>query len=213
MYYSAPDAQDPTKHCTGAATSGSITGPYTPQANPLYCDLDRGGAIDASWFVDTGGQRYVLYKVDGGSIGNGGVCGNEVDPIVPTPILIQAVAGDGFTPQGDPVQILDNNGAADEGNTEAPSLVKVGDTYMLFFSSNCYNGGKYTLNYATSGALLGPYTRAAQPLASTGTNGLESPGGADIWNDGVHMLFHAGAVDARAVYTATVTINGDTVTF
>ena len=65
MYYSASAASSNAHHCVGAATSGSITGPYTPGANPLYCPLDQGGAIDASWFVDTGGQRYVLYKVDG----------------------------------------------------------------------------------------------------------------------------------------------------
>ena len=67
MYYTATTTQDSTKHCVGAATSGSITGPYTPQANYLYCPLDQGGAIDPSWFVDTGGQRYVVYKIDGRS--------------------------------------------------------------------------------------------------------------------------------------------------
>ena len=65
MYYSGAVATNNTHHCVGAATSATITGPYTPQANALYCPIAQGGAIDASWFVDTGGQRYVLYKVDG----------------------------------------------------------------------------------------------------------------------------------------------------
>ncbi|KAL9058258.1 MAG: hypothetical protein Q9162_001857 [Coniocarpon cinnabarinum] len=213
MYYSAATKQDNRKHCVGAASSSTITGPYTPQPNALYCPLDRGGAIDASWFVDTGGQRYVLYKIDGNSIGHGGSCGNSVNPIVPTPILMQAVAGDGVTPQGDPVQLFDNAGASDDGIVEAPSLVKAPDgTYVLFFSSGCYRTPDYTVNYATSNAVFGPYTRAAAPLFKTGTDGLSAPGGMTIWNDAVHMVFHAGPADDRAMYTAQVTVNGATVT-
>lgn len=53
--------------------------------------------------------------------------------------MMQAVAGDGQTPQGSPHQILDNAGASDDGIVEAPSLVKAPDnTYALFFSSGCY---------------------------------------------------------------------------
>ena len=53
--------------------------------------------------------------------------------------MMQAVEGDGITAQGNPVQILDNAGASDDGVVEAPSLVKAPDnTYALFFSSGCY---------------------------------------------------------------------------
>ena len=79
--------------------------------------------------------------MQGNSIGNGdpNKCGNTIAPIVPTPIMMQAVEGDGITPQGNPVQILDNNGVSDDGIVEAPSLVKAPDnTYALFFSSGCY---------------------------------------------------------------------------
>ena len=76
----------------------------------------------------------------------------------------------------------------------------------------CHSTDDYTVNYATSGSVFGPYTRTATPLFSTGTDGLEAPGGADIWNDGVHMLFHAGPASDRPLYTATVDINGGTIT-
>ena len=65
LYYSGRAAEDRSEHCIGAATSDSVTGPYTPGGKALYCDLQKGGAIDQSWFVDIGGQRYVVYKVDG----------------------------------------------------------------------------------------------------------------------------------------------------
>lgn len=77
MYYSASTVQDTSKHCVGAAISKSVIGPYTPAGNdPLFCDLSIGGAIDAAGFRDDSGQRYVVYKVDGNSLGNGGACMN-----------------------------------------------------------------------------------------------------------------------------------------
>lgn len=42
----------------------------------MICPLSQGGAIDASGYDDNG-QRYVVYKVDGNSIGHGGACGND----------------------------------------------------------------------------------------------------------------------------------------
>ncbi|KAJ7144806.1 hypothetical protein C8R43DRAFT_953885 [Mycena crocata] len=35
------------------------------------------------------GNLYVVYKIDGNSIGYGGSCGNSVKPIVSTPIMLQ----------------------------------------------------------------------------------------------------------------------------
>ncbi|KAF4307405.1 hypothetical protein GTA08_BOTSDO04181 [Botryosphaeria dothidea] len=160
------------------------TGDDNSYANPKW---SCGGA---------GGQRYIVYKVDGNAIGNGGICGNTIEPIVPTPLLLQAVEDDGVTPVGDPVTILDNAGVSDDGLIEAPSLVKTWDgQYVLFFSSGCYSTQNYTLSYAfsTSGNVTGPYQRGDSPLLSTGdydgTN-LTSPGGADVHWDARRMVFH-----------------------
>lgn len=81
MYYSASTTQDASKHCVGAATSTNVLGPYTPVGDAaLFCDLSVGGAIDAAGFNDDG-QRYVVYKVDGNSLGNGGACMNTGEKI------------------------------------------------------------------------------------------------------------------------------------
>ncbi len=118
-----------------------------------------------------------MYKVDGNAIGHGGSCGNTVEPIVPTPIMMQQVGLDGHTKIGSPFQILDR-GQYDGPLIEAPNLIKAPDgTFILFFSSNCYSTTLYDISYATSANLKGPYTKSSAPLLVTGNYGLTAPGG------------------------------------
>jgi beta-xylosidase len=212
MYYSATTAARPdgSKHCVGAATSPTILGPYTGLADALFCPLSKGGAIDASGFKDRDGKRYVVYKVDGNSIGRGGACGNTVAPIVGTPLMLQPVAADGHTFTGNAVAILDNDGAADQGILEAPVLTRSrGGIYFLFFSSGCFASSGYTVSYATATSLKGPYTRAGSPLFKTGDgNGLKAPGGMSVWGDNRHMVLHANYGRGRAMYTTLIALKG-----
>jgi beta-xylosidase len=212
MYYSATAAARPdgSKHCVGAATSPTILGPYTALAEALFCPLSRGGAIDASGFKDRDGKRYVVYKVDGNSIGHGGACGNTVAPIVGTPLMLQPVAADGHTFTDNAVAILDNNGAADQGILEAPVLTRSrAGVYFLFFSSGCFATSGYTVSYATATNLKGPYTRASSPLFRTGDgNGLKAPGGMSVWGDNRHMVLHANYGKGRAMYTTLIALKG-----
>lgn len=210
MYYSAASASNPAQHCIGVAVASSINGPYIPHSTPFACPIAQGGAIDASGFHDTDGSRYVVYKVDGGSIGHGGACSNGVAPIVPTPIMLQQVdSNDAFTPVGSPVQILTNI-AADGSGVEAPALTKSGNTYVLFYSSNCYTTSAYTISYAMSTSLTSAFTRYGN-LATTGTDGLTAPGGAHVNFDGTHMVFHANNGNGgRSMWDATISINTQT---
>ncbi|KIP03386.1 glycoside hydrolase family 43 protein [Phlebiopsis gigantea 11061_1 CR5-6] len=225
-------------HCIGAAVGDDAHGPYTPEATALSCNTAQGGAIDPAGFVDTDGTGrkddpsmglpslmhvfivWVVWKIDGNSIGHGGNCNNGVAPIVPTPIMLQQLETDGVTPIGSPVQILDRSDA-DGPLVEAPSLVKVNGVYVLFFSSNCYSGGLYDTSYATADSIKGPYTKAGAPdapLLQTGTpySQLYSPGGLDIGPGGVNVVFHADlgtTVNTRQMYAGQVTITGKTVHF
>ncbi|KAI4847859.1 Arabinanase/levansucrase/invertase [Aureobasidium sp. EXF-8846] len=212
MYYSATTAARPdgSKHCVGAATSPTILGPYTGLVDALFCPLSKGGAIDASGFKDRDGKRYVVYKVDGNSIGRGGACGNTVAPIVGTPLMLQPVAADGHTFTGNAVAILDNNGAADQGILEAPVLTRSrAGIYFLFFSSGCFASSGYTVSYATATNLKGPYTRASSPLFKSGDgNGLKAPGGMSVWGDNRHMVLHANYGKGRAMYTTLIALKG-----
>ncbi|KAF2157586.1 glycoside hydrolase family 43 protein [Myriangium duriaei CBS 260.36] len=192
---STPTPSNPTHtlpaphQCVGYATADNILGPYTGAPEPLICPLKRGGAIDPGAFTDVDGKRYIVYKIDGNALGHGGFCGNSVDPIVGTPLMLQELAADGVTLVGKAIKLLDNNGLGDNGIIEAPSLVRSSQgNYFLFFSSGCFSGSTYTISYATSTSLKGNYTRHPSPLMRTGTGGFTGPGGASVKDDG-HMVF------------------------
>lgn len=194
MYYSAVTAESPSQHCIGAATSPTIQGPYTPAEVPLFCNLAAGGAIDPNAFVDPVSRtQWVVYKVDGNSVGHGGLCKNSVAPIVPTPILLQQVsAEDGVTLIGPSYELVVNS-ASDGPAVEAPALVYTASskTYTLFYSSGCYTNSAYKVRYATAQSLTGPYYTNPDPLLVTGDTPahIYIPGGVDVSPDGSRMVF------------------------
>ena len=168
--------------------------------------------MDASGFQDpVDGRRYVIYKVDGNSLGGGGGCGNGNGQFK-TPLLLQEVSGDdGVTKVGEPVEVLDRDaGGGDGALVEAPSLVYSerggvdgGGVYVLFFSSHCFNGPDYDVKYATASSVTGPYTRGkgGGVLLRSGEYGgtrLNSPGGATVEEGGRRMVFHADERPADA---------------
>ena len=154
----------------------------------------QGGAIDAAGFRDIDGSRWVVYKIDGNSLGGGGMCGNA-DFSHGTPIMLQQVSPkDSTTPVGDPQPILDRS-YWDGPLIEAPSLIRTSEgIYVLFFSSNCYNGPLYDVSYATSATgVRGPYQKSSKPLLVTGSEGgrLQSPGGVTVGAAGRRLVFHS----------------------
>lgn len=227
MYYSAnarnvtnPTPHHPPPHCIGTAVSRGQdpAGPYDPAENALVCPVDQGGAIDATAFLDDDGTLYVAWKVDGNNIGHGGLCGNTVKPIMPTPIMIQRMHPDGLTADGDPIQIMSRSNS-DGPLVEAPAITKSPNgTYFLFFSSGCTRSPTYDVKYATAKSVTGPYTRASEPLLRTGDYGLLAPGSVGIHRDGkgnYNMAFHA-RVNAtqgriRAMFTTSLEFDGKTV--
>ncbi|KAJ5189951.1 Glycoside hydrolase family 43 [Penicillium cf. griseofulvum] len=188
MYYSGEAKSNLRHHCVGTAIADKPTGPYVPSNTPLSCRLDRGGSIDPAGFKDKDGSRYVVFKVDGNSVGHGGDCNNGVEPLVSTPILLQKVGADGVTPIGDAVQILDRNTADGDGPlVEAPNLILHGDT------------------------ITGPYTKTNVPLINAANTGLISPGGGNVCGCGDRILFHGFCTQertSRCMYVADVILEG-----
>lgn len=208
MYYSGEVRNNTQFHCVGVATAKSVLGPWTAQSKALTCNTSIGGSIDPSGFVDPGtGKRYVVYKVDGNSIGNGGTCNNGIAPLKQTPIMLMEVGTDGFTTIGNPVQILDRT-TADGPLVEAPSLIKTQDgSYVLFFSSGCFTTSSYDVKYAVAKSVAGPYVRADDALLMTGNFGTTAPGGATA-NDVGNMVFHANCPSGRCMYTGNFSLMG-----
>lgn len=215
MYYSA-QLLNSSHHCIGAATADDVTGPWTAKDEAWVCDLEQGGSIDPSGFYDEEtGRRFVVYKIDGNSIGNGGNCNNGVEPIVSTPIMLQEVGADGITLVGEATQILDRTDA-DGPLVEAPNLIKTEEgSYALFYSSWCYTDVRYDVKYVLSKSVEGPYKRTRSPsLVETSNFGLTSPGGATSIVGGGLMVFHANCdveTGARCMYTANFTVTGTNV--
>ncbi|KAK3326459.1 glycosyl hydrolase family 43 protein [Apodospora peruviana] len=210
MYYAGQlgPANASAFHCIGAATATSVLGPYSALPSPLACPVSHGGAIDPSGFLDENtGRRYVVYKVDGNSLGHGGECNNGVAPYRNTPIVLQEVdREDGVTLVGDGMEILDRLEEADGPLVEAPSLGDDGKkrenvTYVLFYSSHCWMTELYRVNYATARNVTGPYVRGRKggSLIATGDGrfNLTAPGGATSVDGGGRMLFHANCAQGR----------------
>ncbi|KAI1300600.1 glycoside hydrolase family 43 protein [Xylaria venustula] len=216
MYYTA--RRSGGTHCIGAATSATALGPFTPQAAPLVCDDAGGGIIDPSGY-DDGTDRWLLWKVDGNSLGGATTCqgGTPSGSYISTPIKIQRVARDALTLLDSPSQILDNEGASNNGVVEAPSLYKIADgNYILFYSAHCYSSDDYDIEYAFSSTINGAYTNRGILIRSVDNKGVFGPGGLDIDPNGKSVVFH-GRVNAndgggiRELYSASLTINGQSV--
>ncbi|KAI1847136.1 hypothetical protein JX265_011812 [Neoarthrinium moseri] len=212
MYYSGEVKSNTAHHCVGTATSRAVLGPYTPSDEPFDCNLSIGGSIDPSGFQDEDGKRYVVYKIDGNSIGHGGSCNNGVAPFIATPILLQEVKEDGVTKVGSPIQILDRSDA-DGPLVEAPTILRNPDgMYVLFFSSGCFTEPTYNVNYALAKSVRGPYSKSSTPLVTTDDAfGLTAPGGATPVVDGSGIVFHADCAEGRCLFENKIGIQGQKV--
>lgn len=173
LYYSAAsnesDIEGHQIHCIGAAVSvsGGPAGPYYSLNHSIACPIEKGGAIDPYPFLGTDGALYVAWKVDGNSMGYVD-CSGLRPPQFSTPIMLQKMYWDGFTPYGEPVELL-NVSSSDVALIEAPAIVRSAEgVYFLFFSSGCTRTLSYNIKYATADKISGPYTRATAPLLLTG---------------------------------------------
>jgi len=218
MYYTAHKKGG--SHCIGAATSATALGPFKPQANPLICDDANGGVIDASGY-DDGVDRWITWKVDGNSLGGATTCqgGTPSGSYRPTPILVQRMARDALTLLDRPSQILDNEGRANDGVTEAPALYKIGNgNFVLFYSAHCYSSDDYDIEYAFSSTINGPYTNRGILLRTVDNKGIFGPGGLDLDPNGKSVVFH-GRTKAnngngpRLLYSAELTISGHSISY
>ncbi|KAI1472811.1 glycoside hydrolase family 43 protein [Daldinia caldariorum] len=178
--------------CVGTAIADRPYGPFKVTAQPLLCDDAGGGIIDPVQF-DDGHNRWVLWKVDGNSLGGQTTCtGRPHTPgYKPTPIRIQRVTRDGLTLQGNAKTILDNAGAADDGVVEGPAMWKRRPgSYVLFFSTHCYSSDSYDIQYAWATKPDGTFQHRRTLARSGLKQPMYGPGHMDIASDGKTIAFH-----------------------
>ena len=206
LYYTARDATSP-RQCIGVATSGSPDGPFLPVGTePLVCPngengtADLGGAIDAGTYTENG-RLYLLWKADGNC------CAGKT-----AIIFIQPLSADGTTLTGPPTELIRRDLPYEGNVVEAPTLVKRGATYYLFYSANDFYGAGYRTSYATSSSLTGPYTKATTELMTTDRfqGDVRGPGGQDVVvrpDGSTAIVFHGWdpTYTYRAMYVSDLT--------
>jgi beta-xylosidase len=181
LYYTAHSA-DHKVQCIGVALAKAPQGPYVPQGSgPLVCRAEDVNTIDPSAFTDTDGKQYLLYSSGKGQ----------------TTVWLQQMSVDGITPKGVRRALIQSD-RPEEGNiVEAPTLVHHEDKYVLFYSGNSFNSGKYFVNYATSDSLASTFVKSdGQFLTKDSLGGrYTNPGGEDFMPGRNHdyLLFHAYA--------------------
>ncbi len=194
LYFSARERSSGLQ-CVGVARSTDPRGPFVSQgAEPLLCQREEGGTIDASPFRDSDGQLYLYYKNDG----------NNPQFRRPTSIWVQRLSADGLSLVGEPVALLRNDAEWEAHVIEAPAMIKNGERYTLFYSANHFGWethqrlSPYAMGYATCQGPMGPCADAPNnPILYSYNNReagcLSGPGHQNLFQVGNRhfIAFHA----------------------
>ena len=198
LYYTASDARKDAQ-CIGVATAASPFGPFVDSnSEPIVCQVDLGGSIDADAFRDSDGKLYLYFKNDGNRVG------------ARTSLWGQPLAPDGLSVTGQPVELLKDSQGWEERVVEAPTMVRSTVGYELFFSGGFFGwnpeeGGlsPYAMGYASCASPLGPCTASPDnPILHSFKDReagcLSGPGHQSIFQVGARtfMSFHAWAATA-----------------
>ena len=199
------------RHCLGTAIADRPEGPFTGLDAPLVCAGFDAGVIDAHPYRD-GDNLYVYYKDDGNC------CDRE------SALVVQGLTPDGLATLGEPQRLLvnsDSPGNQDDWEwevVEAPTMVRRGNAYFLFYSGNFFGNTNYSVGYLRCLTPRGPCTDPGQnpilwshpgsPLIGPGHQALlEENGRTSIffhaWNQDPNAREQAG-VHKRCLYVSRV---------
>lgn len=204
LYYTTRHSES-GRQCISRAYAGDPTGPFVDESTePLVCQLDLGGSIDPSPFVDEDGTAYLLWKSDGNCCG------------LATNIYVQELAPDGHDLVGEPVELLTTSQPWEGPLVEGPAMLLADGRYRLFYSANDYASADYAVGYADCERVTGPCTKIADNPVLSSLGQLSGPGGEEFFADrsgGLWMVFHAWATEeigypegARSLYLNEVEV-------
>lgn len=213
LYYTANHrAQD--KQCLGLAVSSSPRGPFVDRsAEPMVCQFELGGSIDANPFRDRDGKLYMYWKADGNRIGKR------------SRLWGAALTADGMKLAGPARDIgLTDEDGWEQRVIEAPTMIRVPEGYAMLYSGGYFGWNPdqrlspYAMNWARCAGPLGPCKDAGpRPIlysySEPGKAGcLSGPGHQSVFraNGGTFISFHGWATtkgcrkdrDARFLYVA-----------
>jgi beta-xylosidase len=183
------------RQAIAVAASPSPRGPFEPDdSGPLMFQVDLGGSIDPSPFVDADGQAYLLWKADANARHR------------PASLWAQRLADDGLSLTGPATQLLKVALPGwEDPLIEAPCMVRHGGRYYLFYSGGRWASASYGVGYATAPHPLGPWTRVSERAAwfCAGSD-VSGPGGQELFEDatGQWWMAYHGWDPARVTYRA-----------
>lgn len=229
VYFTARERRSDLQ-CVGAAVATSPRGPFvSAAAEPLVCQRDLGGTIDAHPFRDADGQQYLYYKNDG----------NNPKVLKTARIWAQRLSPDGLSLTGAASPLVAADKQWEWRVVEAPTMVRrpgaggVGagsaGAYTLFFSANHFGWeddqrlSNYGIGYAKCQGPMGPCEDApSNPLLTSrmGAGGcISGPGHQAVFEvgDRQFIAYHAWAATSgcrksgheRNLYVSPLRWNGD----
>jgi beta-xylosidase len=172
------------RQAISVASAAQPEGPFVDnRSEPLIFQLDRGGSIDPSPFVDHDGTVYLLWKSDDNALNQ------------PSSLWCQRLTPDGLTLTGSPTELLRQDREWERPLIEAPAMVLAGGTYYLFYSANWWESANYAIGYGVGAAPTGPFRKVtvAGPWLASGSEAA-GPGGQEFFTDSsavLHMAYHA----------------------
>ena len=183
LYYTVREPRS-GRQAISVARSDHPGGPFVDnRTEPLIFQLDRGGSIDPSPFVDRDGTVYLLWKSDDNALGQ------------PSSLWCQRLSPDGLAFTGSPTELLRHDRAWERPLIEAPAMVVAGRTYYLFYSANWWESANYAIGYGIGTAPTGPFRKVttAGPWMAPGGEAA-GPGGQEFFTDAsgvLRMAYHA----------------------
>jgi beta-xylosidase len=174
-----------TMQCISRAVATDPLGPFVDDStSPLVCQQDLGGSIDPSVVTDRDGVRWLLFKNDGNCCR------------LPTAIWSQRLSSDGLGVEGPVHELIRADSTWEASLVEGPSMVRDGDTYLLFYSANDWASDSYAVGFARCESPRGPCKKATSDAPWMGsTSFARGPGGQEFF-DAVGerwMVYHGWA--------------------
>ena len=210
LFYTTRDARTGDQ-CISRAESTSPAGPFVDATvDPFICQLDQGGDIDPDPVVAPDGSNWLIFKSQGTLEGQ------------QPRIWAQRVSGAWAQLQGGPVAILGLSQKWEGSIVEAPSMIRQGSQFLLFYSGNDWATSRYGVGYAICSSVTGPCRKPQDgPLLASHSNEA-GPGSPSVFTDRLGHLriaFHAwtpGRVGypggARSLRIGSISLTGGRVT-
>jgi hypothetical protein len=169
LYYTTIDDTS-KRQCISRATATTPAGPFADDsAAAMICQLDLGGSIDPSPFVDSDGTPHLLWKSDGDCCK------------LPTTIWSAPLSADGLSLAGPPVALIGADQPWEGDLVEGPSMVRAGGSYLLFYSANAWNTADYAIGYAECDSVQGPCRKPTTEPWMRSTGRARGPGGQEFF--------------------------------